>query len=135
MNLPPVLIVQNLASDSRLQASRLSSDARLNVGKIDANYRADLSYGINCISSRPIPLDFCQYTTDTSSNTLATPLFRQVMCLRNDVHHGRVFLKHKARLEPNRITAAPPLMPFRHNAVLGRLLLFGDLPFLRGGHR
>jgi len=129
MNLPPVLIVQNLASDSRLQASRLSSDARLNVGKIDANYRADLSYGLNCISSRPIPLDFCQYTTDTSVISSNGSVVRQIEL------RGRNQPKYKARLEPNRITAAPPLMPFRHNAVLGRLLLFSDLPFLRGGHR
>ena len=81
------------------------------------------------------PLAFAGPLADTSGNTLAAPLFRMVMCLRNDVHQGRVELEQPARSELNRITAAPPLMPLWHNAVLGRLLLFGDLPFLRGGRR
>lgn len=129
MNLPPVLIVQDVASCSRFPANRLDSNAWLNAGKIDANYRADLSYGLNGISSRPIPLDFCQYTTDTSVISSNASVVRQIEL------RGRNQPKYKARLEPNSITAAPPLMPFRHNAVLGRLLLFSDLPFLRGGHR
>jgi hypothetical protein len=73
--------------------------------------------------------------TDTSSNALVAPLFRQATCLRNDVHQGRVNLKHNAPFELNRITAAPPLMPSWHNAVLGRLLLFSDFPSLAGGQR
>ena len=77
-------------------------------------------------------LDFYLGSTDTSGNTLAAPLFRQVRCFRNDVHQGRVRLNHNARLELKRITAAPPLMPFRHNAVLGRLLLFLGLPIQLG---
>jgi hypothetical protein len=113
----------------------LDSPTLTKHGKIDLNSQVVSSYGTNDISSRPIPLDFCQYTTDTRINSVVVPLFRQVKCPRNDVYQRRVFRKHNARLELNRITAAPPLMPFRHNAVLGRLLLFGDLPFLRGGHR
>lgn len=77
-----------------------------------------------------ISLDFSPFVTDTAGITPVPPL-----PLVGDVHLGRVFRKHNARLELNRITAAPPLMPFRHNAVLGRLLFFGDIPFLRGGHR
>lgn len=135
MNPPAFMNVQDCDSSAWTVWSRPVCEQTLNAGKIDVNYRDLPVYGRIASVSRTIPLDFCQYTTDTSGNTLAAPLFRQVKCLRNDVHQGRVFLKHKARLEPDRITAAPPLVPSRHNAVLGRLLSFGDLPFQAGGHR
>lgn len=135
MNPLPSLIVQNCDTDSRLLEIRPDSESPLGTGRIDLNYRQISIYRRIASGSRRIPLDFCQYTTDNSGNTLAAPLLRTVKCPRNDVHYRRVISEHNARLEPNRITAAPPLMPFRHNAVLGRLLLFGDLPFLRGGPR
>ena len=135
MNPLDLPVVQNCVVKKRLMAIRRAVNRTENTGKFDLNHPERLVCGRLADGSWRIPLDFCQYTTDTSINTLATPLFRQVMCLRNDVHQGRVFRKHNARLELNRITAAPPLMPFRHNAVLGRLLFLGDLPFLRGGHR
>ena len=135
MNPLDLPVVQNCVAKKRFVAIRRAVNRTENTGKFDLNHRERLVCGRLANGSWRIPLDFCQYTTDTSINILPAPLFRQVMCLRNDVHQGRVSRKHNARLELNRITAAPPLMPFRHNAVLGRLLFFGDLPFLRGGHR
>ncbi len=81
------------------------------------------------------PLDFSSRSDDTSDNSLAAPLLYPVMCPHSDVHHWRVSIKHKAQFEPNSITAAPPLLPLRHNAVIGRLLLFGDLQVLEAGGR
>ena len=95
-----------------------------NRGRFGLNYPYDSGNGQSAKCSPSIPLDFGQYTADTSVNTLTAPLFRQVKCPRNDVHNGRVPFSNNARFELHRITAAPPLMPVRHNAVLGRLLLF-----------
>jgi hypothetical protein len=81
------------------------------------------------------PLDFRSRSDDTSDNLLAAPLLYPVMCPFSDVHHWRVSIKHKAQFEPNSITAAPPLLPLRHNAVIGRLLLFGGLQVLEAGGR
>ena len=81
------------------------------------------------------PLDFSSRSDDTSDNLPAAPLLYPVMCLYSDVHYWRVSIKHKAQFEPNSITAAPPLLPLRHNAVIGRLLLFGGLQVLEAGGR
>ncbi len=99
MNPPPSLNAQDGDSGSRLVAIRPEASRYLSAGKIDLNYRHGLAYGQSASESRPIPLDFCQYTTDTSINTLAAPLFRQVMCLRNDVHQGRVIFLRSSKRE------------------------------------
>lgn len=106
-----------------------------NAGKVAPNCLHGLGNEHSAVGSRAIPLDFCQFTTDTSMNALVAPLLRQFSLRRIKVHQGRVQPIHNARIELYRITAAPPLMPFRHNAVLGRLLLFYDRPSLSGGHR
>jgi len=81
------------------------------------------------------PLDFSSRSDDTSDNWLAAPLLYSVMCPYSDAHYWRVSIKHKAHFEPNSITAAPPLLPLRHNAVIGRLLLFGGRQVLEPGGR
>jgi hypothetical protein len=92
MNPLPSLIVQNCDTDSRLLAIRPEGGRFPCAGRIDLNYLQGLVYGQSPRISRPIGLDFCQYTTDTSSNMLAAPLLRTVKCPRNDVHYRRVFL-------------------------------------------
>jgi hypothetical protein len=120
--------VKELASHSRNGRCQ-------NAGKIAPNYLHGLGNGQSASGSRAIPLDFSQHTTDTSITAFVTTLLRQFSHCRNNVQQGRTQPIHSARIEPYRITAAPPLMPFRCNAVLGRLLLFCDRPSLPGGHR
>jgi hypothetical protein len=99
MNLPPFLNVQDFDSSAGSVWSRPVGESSLTAGKIDVNYRDLSAYGRIASVSRRIPLDFCQYTTDTSGNTLAAPLFRQVKCLRNDVHQGRVIFLRSSKRE------------------------------------
>jgi len=67
--------------------------------------KIDVTVGMDGICKRfpasdgPIRLDFRQYTADTVGNTLAAPLLRQVKCLRNDVHQGRVIFLRLSKLE------------------------------------
>lgn len=98
--------------------------AKRMIGQVQLDICKCLSNN-GCITPAP-PLSFVgdAQLGQVDFNTLAAPLFRQVKCPRNDVHQGRVPFSNNALFELHRITAAPPLMPFRHNAVLGRLLLF-----------
>lgn len=99
MNLPPFLNAQDCDSSAGSVWSRPVGESSVNAGKIDVNYRELSVYGQIARLSRRIPLDFCQYTTDTSGDTLAAPLFRQVKCLRNDVHQGRVIFLRSSKRE------------------------------------
>ncbi len=107
----------------RINAARAWMAKRM-IGHFQLDIRKCL-FNDGCITPAP-PLSFVgeAHLGQVDFNTLAAPLFRQVKCPRNDVHQGRVPFSNNALFELHRITAAPPLMPFRHNAVLGRLLLF-----------
>ena len=70
-----------------------------------------------------IRLDSRRGLTDTLGNTPAASLLDLVLCHFSDVHKGRVFTEHIARVELQRITAAPPLVISNgQHAYLGRLL-------------
>lgn len=107
----------------RINATRAWMPKRM-IGQIPLDVRKCLSNN-SCITLAP-PLSFVgeAHLGQVDFNKLVAPLFRQVKSPRNDVHQGRVPFSNNARFELRRITAAPPLMPFGHNAVLGRLLLF-----------
>ena len=135
MKFQPFPVVQYGSANPKELADHSQNGRRQNAGKIAPNYLHGLGSGQSASGSRAIPLDFCLHTTDTSSIAFVATLVRQSSYRRNNVHQGRVQPIHSARIELHRITAAPPLMPFRHNAVIGRLLLFHDRPSLPGGHR
>lgn len=92
MNRIPFPIVQGIGSESRLVTIRPDRRRHLTIGKIDLYHRLGSVQSQYNNGSRPFPLDFCRFSTDTSSNMLAAPLLRTVKCHRNDVHHRRVFL-------------------------------------------
>ena len=73
-------------SNSMLAIVRVAAQS-LNRGKFGLNYMYDSSNGQSASGSRPIPLDFCQDTTDNEIITPVPPL-----PLVGEVHLGQVFL-------------------------------------------